>query len=101
MWFGIEEALDGNGAECSVGHTKSYVKVIVPRDVTLPGRCQMVTIHNCARFHIEGTVDTNQREYWYSGMLPRWSMSAWLLGVAGVAAVALVAQRAAAKSASV
>ena len=60
VWFGIEEATDGSGGACSVGHTKSYVKVLVPRDDSLPGRCRMVNIHSCARFHVEGTVDISQ-----------------------------------------
>jgi len=40
----------------SVGHTKSYVKVLVPYDERLPGSCCYVSVHGCQRFHIEGRV---------------------------------------------
>jgi len=53
VWFNTETSEDGRH---SVGHTKAYVKVLVPLDHNLPGRSRMVDIHSCQRFHIEGTV---------------------------------------------
>lgn len=44
------------GQQQSVGHTKSYVKVLVPHDARLPGSCCYVSVHGCQRFHIEGRV---------------------------------------------
>ena len=40
----------------SVGHTKSYVKVLVPFDTSLPGMSKMVLIESFQRFHVEGVV---------------------------------------------
>lgn len=55
VWFDIEVSKDGGH---SVGHTKAYVKVLVPLDTTgdLPGSCHIVKIHSCARFHVEGVL---------------------------------------------
>ena len=51
VWFDIEVSADGRH---SVGHTKAYVKVLVPYDESLPGTSYMVHIDSCDRFHIEG-----------------------------------------------
>jgi threonylcarbamoyladenosine tRNA methylthiotransferase CDKAL1 len=53
VWFNTEISDDGRQ---SVGHTKHYVKVLVPMDPALPGTSYMVDISACQRFHIEGTV---------------------------------------------
>lgn len=49
-------SIEGQGQQQSVGHTKSYVKVLVPYDARLPGSCCYVSVHGCQRFHIEGRV---------------------------------------------
>jgi threonylcarbamoyladenosine tRNA methylthiotransferase CDKAL1 len=55
VWFSTEISEDGHH---SVGHTKGYVKVIVPLDGSLPGLVRCVKIHAAQRFHIEGEVTT-------------------------------------------
>lgn len=87
VWFGIEEATNGESQACSVGHTKNYVKVLVPHEASLPGRCRMVNIHSCARFHVEGTLDTDQGG-------PRRRVATLLTMACGLAVVAVIAQRA-------
>ncbi len=39
-----------------MGHTKGYVKVLVPLDANLPGRSMLVNITKASRFHIEGSI---------------------------------------------
>ncbi len=57
VWFNIEISEDGAH---SVGHTKGYVKVLVPLDPSLPGKRRSVLINGCSRFHITGVcVDPN------------------------------------------
>mmetsp|Transcript_964 Transcript_964/g.1006 ORF Transcript_964/g.1006 Transcript_964/m.1006 type:complete len:562 (+) Transcript_964:42-1727(+) len=53
VYFDIE--VSDNGLHC-VGHTKAYVKVLVPYREDLPGSCHKVLIHAAQRFHIEGTL---------------------------------------------
>jgi len=53
VWFNTE--VDEAGGN-SVGHTKSYVKVLVPLDPKLPGTSAMVRITSSDRFHITGVV---------------------------------------------
>ena len=53
VWFNIEVSEDGAH---SVGHTKGYVKVLVPLDPSLPGKRRKVLIKSCSRFHITGSV---------------------------------------------
>jgi hypothetical protein len=53
VWFDIERSDDGRH---SVGHTKCYVKVLVPFREDLPGACYQVKIHSAQRFHIEGEL---------------------------------------------
>mmetsp|Transcript_11716 Transcript_11716/g.11771 ORF Transcript_11716/g.11771 Transcript_11716/m.11771 type:complete len:525 (+) Transcript_11716:136-1710(+) len=53
VWFNTEISSDG---EHSVGHTKSYVKVLVPLDSRLPGSNNIVRIINSERFHVTGIV---------------------------------------------
>ena len=65
VWFGMEvtDQVSEKGQQGrSVGHTKSYVKVIVDYDATLPGTDHLVTITSCKRFHIEGTIIPNTRK---------------------------------------
>ena len=59
VWFNTEVSSDGRH---SVGHTKSYVKVLVPIDISLPGKSRMVEIFSYSRFHIEGKVSQNQSD---------------------------------------
>lgn len=53
VWFNTEISDDKRH---SVGHTKSYVKVLVPLDRQLVGRSCLVDVLSCSRFHIEGAV---------------------------------------------
>jgi threonylcarbamoyladenosine tRNA methylthiotransferase CDKAL1 len=53
VWFNTEISEDGGH---SVGHTKNYVKVIVPMEPSLPGKSRWVDIHSCSRFHITGVI---------------------------------------------
>lgn len=53
VWFSTEISEDGHH---SVGHTKGYVKVLVPLDGALPGMVRFVKIRAAKRFHIEGEV---------------------------------------------
>lgn len=59
VWFGTEISEDGHH---SVGHTKAYVKVIVPYDSSLPGTCKMVELQSSHRFHVEGVISNDQSE---------------------------------------
>jgi hypothetical protein len=60
VWFNTEVSDDGRH---SVGHTKSYVKVLVPLDGSLPGKSRWVDVHSCQRFHIEGVVSADQTSH--------------------------------------
>lgn len=65
VWFGLEitdQASEKGQQGRSVGHTKSYVKVIVDYDALLPGTDHLVAITSCKRFHIEGTIIPNTRK---------------------------------------
>lgn len=53
VWFNTEISNDGHH---NVGHTKAYVKVLVPLDGNLPGTSHMVRITACQRFHVEGVI---------------------------------------------
>jgi len=53
VWFGNEISEDG---EHSVGHTKGYVKVLVPLDNKLPGTFGHVLVDAAKRFHVEGRI---------------------------------------------
>ena len=53
VWFGNEISEDGAH---SVGHSKGYVKVLVPLDQNLPGTVAYVLIESAKRFHIEGQI---------------------------------------------
>ena len=62
VWFCTEEGQDGEGRKCSVGHSKNYVKVLVPFDASFPGRSRMVTVKRAFRFHVEAELDDDQAE---------------------------------------
>lgn len=53
VWFDIEVTDDGRH---SVGHTKSYVKVLVDRNDSLPGSCYNVKLVGAHRFHVDGEL---------------------------------------------
>jgi len=58
VWINTEVANkpgDGRG-ERTVGHTKSYVKVLVPLDARLVGCVARVRVESTHRWHVEGTV---------------------------------------------
>jgi threonylcarbamoyladenosine tRNA methylthiotransferase CDKAL1 len=57
VWFNTEISDDGAH---SVGHTKGYVKVLVPLDPSLPGTSKYVDVHSHKRFHINATLCTDQ-----------------------------------------
>lgn len=57
VWFCTEISDDGR----SVGHTKAYVKVLVPLDANLPGTNALVDITACHRFHVDGNLVPGQR----------------------------------------
>lgn len=40
----------------TVGHTKGYVKVVVPRDESLLGRSAVVRIHSASKWHVEAKL---------------------------------------------
>jgi len=40
----------------TVGHTKSYAKVVVPRDDKLLGRSAMVHLTSATKWHVQGRV---------------------------------------------
>jgi threonylcarbamoyladenosine tRNA methylthiotransferase CDKAL1 len=54
VWFCTE--IEGNDNSQSVGHTKAFVKVVVPYDADLPGTSHEVDIHSVNRFHVEGVI---------------------------------------------
>jgi threonylcarbamoyladenosine tRNA methylthiotransferase CDKAL1 len=58
VWFDIETSIDHSNPLLiqSVGHTKAYVKVLVPYQDQLPGSCYEVEIIKADRFHIEGRI---------------------------------------------
>jgi len=58
VWFNTEVSDDGR----SVGHTKSYVKVLVTLDTSLPGTSHEVNLTACSRFHVDGTVVVGTKE---------------------------------------
>jgi hypothetical protein len=58
VWFNTEVSDDGR----SVGHTKSYVKVLVTLDTSLPGTSHEVDLTACSRFHVDGTVVAGTKE---------------------------------------
>lgn len=51
-WFSETETKHGQ----TVGHTKGYVKVVVPRDDGLLGRTARVRVHGATKWHIEAEV---------------------------------------------
>jgi threonylcarbamoyladenosine tRNA methylthiotransferase CDKAL1 len=53
VWFDVEVSDD---RKYSVGHTKAYIKILVPLDESLPGRCYLVKIESAARFHCVGSI---------------------------------------------
>ena len=53
VWFGVE--IDKTGTK-SVGHAKNYTKVLVEKDLDLPGCRASVKLHKVGRFHVEGTI---------------------------------------------
>ncbi|GLD92611.1 hypothetical protein PINS_up001190 [Pythium insidiosum] len=53
VWINTELSDD---QRFTVGHTKNYTKVLLPRDDTLIGCTAMVEITTAARFHINGVV---------------------------------------------
>ena len=62
VWFCTEDGQDGDGQKCSIGHNKSYVKVLVPFDASFPGRSRMVTVKRAFRFHVEADIDDDQSD---------------------------------------
>ena len=57
VWFSEHESFKGQTVV--VGHTKDYIKVIVPlSDLTssLIGKCALMKITKCFKWHIEGEV---------------------------------------------
>lgn len=85
VWFCTEEGTDGTGTKCSIGHSKSYVKVLVPFDGSLPGRSRMVIIKQAYRFHVEADLDEDQREQPSSSQFAAKSAVAkWAPSVGGV-----------------
>ncbi|GBE58899.1 tRNA modifying archaeal-type family protein [Babesia ovata] len=52
VWFSDVDTPRGH----TVGHTKTYVKVIVPLDPNLVGRKAMVSIEESSKWHLKGTV---------------------------------------------
>jgi threonylcarbamoyladenosine tRNA methylthiotransferase CDKAL1 len=59
VWFGTEISEDGDH---TVGHSKSYVKVLVPKDDALIGQTAEVEFLDTARFHVWGQEVPNTRE---------------------------------------
>jgi threonylcarbamoyladenosine tRNA methylthiotransferase CDKAL1 len=58
VYFDIENSENPTTKELqSVGHTKSYVKVLVPYREDLPGSSWTVKIQGIHRFHIEGELE--------------------------------------------
>jgi hypothetical protein len=53
VYFDVEISDDGLH---SVGHSKAYVKILVKRDLQLPGRCYLVNIISASRFHCNGEI---------------------------------------------
>ncbi len=53
VWFGTELSDEGR----NVGHTKGYVKVLVPKNDSLPGKSAWVRIKCVHRFHVEGDIE--------------------------------------------
>eukprot|EP00928_Gymnodinium_smaydae_P008961 TRINITY_DN13309_c0_g1_i1.p1 TRINITY_DN13309_c0_g1~~TRINITY_DN13309_c0_g1_i1.p1 ORF type:complete len:560 (-),score=136.47 TRINITY_DN13309_c0_g1_i1:375-2054(-) len=55
VWFCETDAKRGQ----SVGHTKGYVKVVVPRDDALLGKSAMVRLGTATKWHVEGKVEAS------------------------------------------
>ncbi|CDR96821.1 CDK5 regulatory subunit-associated protein [Babesia bigemina] len=54
VWFSDVDNQRGH----TVGHTKTYVKVVVPLDPDLVGRKALVTIEESSKWHLKGTVSS-------------------------------------------
>jgi len=94
VWFSTEISEDGNH---SVGHTKGYVKVLVPLDQSLPGLVKFVKVHMSKRLHIEGEVSASVEDETLSSLslrtfVPYQSFSVFLV-TAALAAGLLVLVR--------
>lgn len=55
VWFTEKENHRKRGMLC-IGHTKCYIKVTVPFDETLLGKCALMQITECFRWHVEGEI---------------------------------------------
>ena len=96
VYFNTEVSDDGGH---SVGHTKSYVKVLVPLDPSLPGKTKLVELRQFKRFHVEGVCCAEEvpKDEKTTAPLRRWPPSSWslvfILGVGGVIGLAFAAVR--------
>ena len=97
VYFNTEVSDDGGH---SVGHTKSYVKVLVPLDPSLPGKAKLVELKQFKRFHVEGVCCAEEvpgQGERTTAPLRRWPPSSWslafILGVGGVIGLAFAAVR--------
>jgi threonylcarbamoyladenosine tRNA methylthiotransferase CDKAL1 len=52
VWFSDSDARHNQ----TVGHTKGYVKVVVPKDDSLLGRSAMVRIDSSTKWHVQATI---------------------------------------------
>jgi hypothetical protein len=58
VWINTEVSDDGRH---SVGHTKAYVKVLVPHDPKLVGCEAQVCVRHVARWHVQGDVISSHK----------------------------------------
>eukprot|EP00933_Yihiella_yeosuensis_P004754 TRINITY_DN109165_c0_g1_i1.p1 TRINITY_DN109165_c0_g1~~TRINITY_DN109165_c0_g1_i1.p1 ORF type:complete len:603 (+),score=125.70 TRINITY_DN109165_c0_g1_i1:100-1908(+) len=56
VWFADTEIERSHGKPQTVGRTKSFAKVLVPREDALLGKSAMVRITSTCRLHVEGEV---------------------------------------------
>jgi len=58
VWFCESDAKHGQ----TVGHTKGYVKVVVPRNDALLGRNALVRLEAATKWHVQGHVVQEETE---------------------------------------
>ena len=88
VYFNTEVSDDGGH---SVGHTKSYVKVLVPLDPSLPGKAKLVELGQFKRFHVEGVCCAAEGPKEEKTTVPSSWRLAFILGFGGVIGLALAA----------
>jgi hypothetical protein len=88
VWFDTEVSDDGRH---SVGHSKAYIKVLVPFDPSLPGKNRIVNIQSCHRFHVEGVISETTTKECSSTFYPSFAMNSLAIGVGIIGILGIIA----------